>query len=71
MSDDNRKSGGGKGRPRVALVLIGTAMALRVDLPGVAPVPRGAVSKVCAQKGDVLIAAAPKVGRIDPLLAKP
>jgi len=60
-----------KAVPRAAPALVGTAMALRVDLPGAAPVPRGVVSKVRAQKGDVLIAAAQKAGRIDPLLVKP
>ena len=53
-----------KAVPHAAPVLVGTAMALRVDLPGAAPVPRDAVSKVRAQKGDVLIVAAPKAGRI-------
>ena len=60
-----------KAAPRAAPVLVGTAMALRVEIRGADPVLRGAVSKVRAQKGDVLIAAAPKAGRIAPRLAKP
>lgn len=60
-----------KAAPRAALALVGTAMAPRAEILGVDPVLRGAVSKVRAQKGDVLIAAAQKAGRIDPLLVKP
>ena len=60
-----------KAAPRAALALVGTAMAPRAEILEADPVLRDAVSKVRAQKGDVLIVAAQKADRIDPLLVKP